>query len=157
MGISISLKIGKVKLHETLHIFKCQNVSISNNTISINQHPSNFILHLHQNLNLIFYPWMFHGRLTIRMNCNWPQLTMLLMVNEAWLFTFYVTWLWRQCCKELPKIVYNEGNGTLTDCQIYLFLLWLAPCRSATWVQWLSLLSPCLPISRSDFVVFNVN
>ena len=31
---------------------------------------------------------MFYGTLTIRMHCNWPELTVQQMFNEAWLFTF---------------------------------------------------------------------
>ena len=35
MGISILLQIGMVKLLETLHSFKCQNVSVSNYNVYI--------------------------------------------------------------------------------------------------------------------------
>ena len=33
--------------------------------------------------------------MTIRMHCNWPLLNVQLMVNEAWLFTF---WHWTHGC-----------------------------------------------------------
>ena len=38
------------------HNFKCQNVSILNFNVSINQHPSNFNLQIRQNLSIIFLP-----------------------------------------------------------------------------------------------------
>ena len=51
---------------------------------------------------------MFHGTLTTKMHCNWPQLTVQQMVNEAWLFTFCH---WTHGCD--VNVVKNYLNSSL--------------------------------------------
>ena len=96
MVICSFLKFGMVKLLKISHnVVDVKNLWLQTKTIEL----LNIFLFLNWDfdeiINVILSPKKVHGPLTIRMHCNWPLLNVQLMVNEAWLFTF---WHWTHGC-----------------------------------------------------------
>ena len=90
MIICIFLKFGMVKVFKTSHsVTNVKNLWLQIKMVEL----LNIFLFLNEDFDEIISfslsPKKIHGPLTIRMYCNWPLLNVQLMVNEAWLFTFW--------------------------------------------------------------------
>ena len=90
MVICSFLKFGMVKVLKTSHnVVNVKNVWLQIKTDEV----LNIFLFLNLDFDdfrsVILSPKKVHGLPIIRMYCNWPLLNVQLMVNEAWLFTFW--------------------------------------------------------------------
>ena len=69
-----------------LNCYRCHNVTATDKNIWINPNTSNYKLNLYENVS--FSPLKVSWSTNVRINFNWPQLTLLLMLTESGQFTF---------------------------------------------------------------------